>query len=205
MVFVHRTSPVASIDPPSIFLQYVESTGNQYIDTGYKHNQNAHVNVDIQVLEEPTANVWAFEGRINTSTARQGFFLYKNSSVGYQWTADYGSQRHTFNGITAIGRRTLDFSYNVAKINSTSFQFNEETFQSQSNLFLLACNTGGNVSGKIKARLFSCNVWESGNLIRQYVPCKDSKGIVCLWDTVNEKYAYNAGTGEFIAGPEVVA
>jgi hypothetical protein len=49
----------------------------------------------------------------------------------------------------------------------------------------------------------TAKIYDNGNLVRDYFPAKDSNGSVCLYDLVSRQYAYNAGNGEFIAGPEV--
>lgn len=37
-------------------------------------------------------------------------------------------------------------------------------------------------------------------LVRDYAPCLDKNGTVCMYDKVNKEYVYNSGTGEFIGG-----
>ena len=49
-------------------------------------------------------------------------------------------------------------------------------------------------------KLFSCQIYDNGTLIRDYLPCLDKDGVACLYDKVSETYFYNQGTGEFIAG-----
>ena len=53
------------------------------------------------------------------------------------------------------------------------------------------------------ARIYSCKIYSNSALIRQFVPCKNSSGEVGLYDEVNNVFYGNAGTGVFIAGPEV--
>ena len=52
-------------------------------------------------------------------------------------------------------------------------------------------------------KLYSCKFYENDNMIRNFVPCRDKDGTVCLYDKIEGKYYYNKGTGEFVAGPEV--
>ena len=38
-------------------------------------------------------------------------------------------------------------------------------------------------------------------LVRNMLPCKNERGIVGMYDTVEKKFYNNNGTGTFIAGP----
>ena len=52
-------------------------------------------------------------------------------------------------------------------------------------------------------RLYGFKVYEDTVLIRDYIPSKDSDGIVCLYDKINDEYLYDAtGTNTFEYGEE---
>lgn len=150
-----------------------------------------------------TANAWAFEGRNATNAARHGVFFYYSS--GGLWNSDYGgSARVSFPGIALTDRLAIDYNKNICIINGTSVTHTATTFQSSYNLVLLAANTGGTIAGHLKAKLYSCQIYDNGTLIRDYIPCKNESGAVGLWDDVNSVFYGNAGTGAFTAGPEVI-
>ena len=47
-------------------------------------------------------------------------------------------------------------------------------------------------------------IWDSYNtLVRDFIPVLDKDGTPCMYDLVEHKFYYNAGTGNFIAGPIV--
>lgn len=50
------------------------------------------------------------------------------------------------------------------------------------------------------AKIYSCKIYDNGVLMRDFWLCYDPDGVACLYDKVEKKYYYNAGTGEFIAG-----
>ena len=60
---------------PSGFTQveYLESSGTQYIDTGFKHNQNTRICIDIKNAQSKTTTC-AFGGRISNTSATIGVF-----------------------------------------------------------------------------------------------------------------------------------
>lgn len=181
-------------------LQYIQSSGTQYIDTGFKHNQNTRIVMHVKPVSI-TANAWAFEGRISYTSASKGVFFYYSS--GKLWNADYNGSgnRKTFAGISSTADLTIDYNKNICTINGVSITNTATTFQSTANLTLLACNTAGTIAGFLSAKLYSCQIYDNGTLIRDFIPCCSANGTVGLWDDVNSVFYTNSGTGVFIDGP----
>lgn len=180
-------------------LEYLESTGTQYIDTGFKHNQDTRVVMRVQATSI-SANAWIFEGRDSTSTARQGVFFYYSSTK--LWTADFDGSgvRVAFDGIASTDELNIDYNKNVCTINGVSQTLTDADFQASYNLTLLAANTAGTVAGFLSAKLYSCQIYDNGTLVRDYVPVKAPSGDIGLFDKVNNLLYLNEGEGEFIAG-----
>ena len=181
--------------------EYIESSGSQYIDTGFRHNQGTRIVMDVQAVKI-TANAWAFEGRISTSSARHGVFFYESS--GDRWNGDYVTQRHAFTGIGRYDRLNVDFNKNTLTLNGSAYTFQAQNFQSTVNLTLLAANTNGTIAGYLSARLYSCQIYDNGTPIRDYIPCSDPSGEVGLYDQANGAFYGNAGTGTFSHGAVVI-
>lgn len=188
-------------------LEYIKSSGAQYIDTGFKHNQNTRVVMDAQLTSAPSVNCWLFEGRnaTGTSGASKSVFFYQTSTK--LWTSDYNGSgdRLAFSGISSTDRLKIDYNKNVCTINGQTQTHSETTFQSKYNLFLLADNRAGTVYGPCNAKLYSCQIYDNGTLIRDFIPCQTTSGEIGLWDDVNSVFYGNAGTGTFTAGPEIPA
>lgn len=187
-------------------LEYIESTGKQYIDTGFVLDNNTRVTMDVQ-LNQPSSgmNYWIFEGRVSSSSASKGVFFYGAGNGNNQWNADYNgsSKRYAFSGIGINDRLSVDYDKNVISINGQSHTFGQEIFESNCTLALLANNTGGTVGNYSPSTLYSCGIYDNGTAARNFVPAKrDSDGAVGLYDTIGQSFYANAGTGEFIAGPE---
>lgn len=184
-------------------LEYIESTGTQYIDTGFKPNQDTRVVIDVQLTASPSKNCWLFEGRNAASAtgAGKGVFLYRTATG--QWTSDYGGSksRLSFSKASATDRLKVDYNKNVCTINGETKTHAASTFQSNYPMFLLADDNAGTANGISTAKLYSCKVYDNGALVRDFIPAKDASGMAGLWDTVNSLFYTNAGTGVFVAGP----
>lgn len=182
-------------------LEYIQSSGTQYIDTGFKQNQNTRVTMDAQLVSSSSGHSWLFDGRISTSSASKNVFLLSGST----WSADYNgsAERKSFPSIAILDRLKIDYDKNVLTINDETVSWTAEVFQSTANLVLLACNTAGAISNYASAKLYECSVYNDGELIREYVPCKNPAGDVGLFDLVSGQFYGNSGTGSFTSGPEV--
>ena len=63
-------------------VEYIESTGTQWINTGFKHNQNTRVVMDAQVTKQPTTTQTTSTALNNTNIS--SFFTVTNGS-SYTW------------------------------------------------------------------------------------------------------------------------
>lgn len=188
----------AEAAPGVNYLEYIQSSGTQYIDTGFRPNQDTRVVCEFQ-LTSSTLEQTPFLARLDSRKASFGIFYPSGG-----WTADYGSQRLVVStSISATAKILVDFNKENVSINNESNSFSSETFSASVNLILLARNTNGSLNNYASARLYSCQIYDDGTLIRDYYPAKDPNGEVCMYEKVNKTYAYNAGAGTFTAGPEV--
>lgn len=198
----HRTVAVSKLPEGFTELAYIESSGTQYIDTAFKPNQNTRICMKLQSLDSSISG-WAFGGRISNTSGTMGVFWYTTNSA---WTADYdgNAQRYSFpTSIDASDLLNLDFNKNVLTINGSTKTFTAKTFQNTTSLTLLAVNTSGAISGNISAKLYSCQIYDNGTLVRDFVPVISPDGAYGLYDVANSKFYSNAGSGAFTGGAVV--
>ena len=178
------------------FVDYIESTGTQWIDTEFKPNQNTRFLIDFEILEfEIYKNVFgSFGGPKGTNKL---MFLGMNGTDGFY--SFFGGIETQFN-IPVITRYTADFNKNVLSIGSSSYTFPSATFQSEYNAFIFSSpGYDGIASGRPKMKLYSCKIYNNGNLIRDFKPCKNN-GVYCLYDTVSTKCYFSKGSDNFLGG-----
>lgn len=182
-------------------LEYIQSTGTQYIDTGFKPNNNTRVLCDIDIETSNATTAVIFGGR--DSIASKSFVLWKISATAFR--SDFGSSTVQV-AVTPTGRHVIDKNKAVCTVDDTSATNTSATFQASYNLTLFAVNGAGTIdSRRVIAKLYSCKVYDNGTLIRDFIPCLKSDGSVGLWDDVNSLFYGNAGPGAFTAGPVKVS
>ena len=185
-------------------LEYIESTGTQYIDTGVVANENTGFDIDFIAFNKI---YWSGHGTIFGS--RSGF-----KSNGYQLTTFnnrdlmghflFGTNESEYNirynaGIIPGVRQRISFRDEVLtlpdKSNITVTNYN---FQTPSSLILFAMHEGTNVGEKSKTRLYSFKLYDGNTLIRNFIPCLDKNNKAGLYDIVENKFYGNSGTGDFV-------
>lgn len=197
--FTMIEEPQSRLPVDYIELQYIQSSGTQYIDTGYKPNNNTRVQCRFELLESGRA-YGVFGSRIAyQNTAFDLFANGQNSSKYFQ--DDYGSNVNAPMAST-LRIYEIDKNKNVTNINGNIYTFPSSTFQSNYNIYILGINTAGSTNNQLGSlKIYSCQIYDNDILIRDFVPCKTVEGTVGLYDVVNQAFYTNAGTGSFIAGP----
>ena len=187
-------------------LEYIESTGIQHIDTGFKPNQNSRVTLEFESAAKPAGWACVFGTANGTSSNANldSFAVWQDASAntyGYYYGDDHANAPQN---VTIVGRHSADCNKNVMTIDDTTVSRVLENFTCRRNLILFATNRMGTVDYNAKIKLFSAKIYDSGVLIRNYIPCTNESGAVGLYDTVSAKFYGNNGTGSFVKGPEIV-
>ena len=183
-------------------LEYIESTGTQYIDTGFKPNQDTRVVADMYLLST-NSNVAAdclFGAR--TSASSKAFAVqYNNTSGRLQYFYGDGN---TYTSSSIPNSRTIcDANKNILSYNGKEITRTYTPLQCEYSLYLFALNNVGKVSSQSIARLYSCQIYDNGTLVRDYIPVKDSNGVAGLYDKVNNVFYQSNSDSNFIAGKEI--
>lgn len=182
-------------------LDYIKGTGSQYIDTGFKANNNTRVVIDIQMTDTSVNNQWLYGARDATRTNSFGFYWY-NSAFG----ANYGTGQNAISVPSEASERLfIDHNKNDVGFNGASSTFTSAIWSGAYNLALLAVNTTGTVGNNVRAKLYACRIYDNGTLVRDFVPCKNSSGVVGLYDLVNSVFYNDAAGGTFTAGSELIS
>ena len=175
-------------------LDYIESSGTQYINTGFKPNQNTRCVMDIENLS--SAQAAFFGARANQNAASFTYF----SLTATTGRSDYGSSKQSMSFTNTVGRYTVDQNKNVCTANGVTATGTANTFQLTNNLYLMAVNQADAAIQNAKMKLYSAKIYDNGTLVRDFIPCKNANDTLGLWDNVNSVFYANAGKGTFSTG-----
>lgn len=170
------------------FVEYLQSSGTQYIDTGVKASNAVGIEVKFSATQSSQAiAAGAVTWKSSSFEIFSHIIAYNNTS--YQISEATDGAAHTI--VIKNGVCTLD---GVQKFSNTS------SFNAGHNIALFATNRSGQIMQNGASKLYYCKMWLKGTLVHDFWPCFDTDGVACLYDKVTKEYYYNAGTGEFTAG-----
>ncbi len=173
--------------PYSVELQYIESNGVQYIDTG---------------VTLTTTTDFEFTGSITEGT-KTGWIAGAPTWVGIHKKAETVAITQTSGGQTylPVGIHevfTIGLFGNKAYFNGVETNTLQRK-NATSTLFLFAyhhTNGTGTINTAIRMRSF--RIWDGGNIIRDFIPVLDRECVPCMYDKVGGELFYNQGTEEFL-------
>ena len=179
-------------------VDYIQSSGTQYIDTGFKPNQNTRMTAKVYIngLVSTYDNIG---GARNGNTNQFHIIIASN-----KFDARYETQNSNIS-YTTTGLFNFDFNKNKFYINnSLAKTFTDTTFTSEYNAYVFAVNNAGTVSQKADYKLYSMKWYDNDTLVRDFIPCyRNSDNEVGLYDLVNNVFYVNQGTGSFTYGSVV--
>lgn len=178
-------------------LDYIQSTGTQYINTGVYPTADTVVEVKFQ---NSTADYWERVYGLPLD-AGDGKFELKNNSTNLNFYQIDNNGAVTNVSISANEQPvTVKVSDGIAYVNNTEIAAPKTTYVSTTYPIQLfyGCGAYSYIS------LYGFKVWQGGKLVRDMVPVLDTTGTACMYDTITKKYYYNKGTEEFITGPLVI-
>ena len=173
-------------------LEYIESTGTQYIDTGLKPTQNYSMTIKCQ----STGTSYNTYAGCDTNQQNTGFFIGANvfefGNASTTSIQNYGEAP-----IVLTLDKTGGYKDGVKTWNNAS----TETFQTVANLTLFALNRNGTIREQLIGKIYYCKIYDNNTLVRDFIPAKRISDNKCgLWDKVNLKFYTDENGGNFTAG-----
>ena len=174
---------------------YIESTGTQYIDTGFVPDNNTTVELQIAFTDiSEDGNLFCARENYNINT----FTVFR---LGTGLRFDY------YNDRTAIGYYPSAYEVFNVKVEKNKiyvndllkYQYPEKSFTAGGRMFIFAsCVNSG--SGYIdfadfpKARLYYFKIYDGDTIVRDFVPSLDTEsGDAGLYDKLNNKFYKSCG------------
>ena len=208
-----RYNPAGSILLPQGYtrLAYIESTGTQWVNTGWKTTNKTEIYTEMYV----DGNSCGTTVYPTLFGARNEFTYFKNSNSQsiiiriWNGKGNYG-YNFPFNCWNSIHKTPTQCWVNAQE--RTNYTLSSFTHTQPTYIF--ANNSNGSVEYQAAIRCKFFRIWDNGNIKRDFVPVQTTiavtsadgtfcpSGSIGLLDLVENKFYQNKGTGTFIAGPE---
>ena len=182
-------------------LEYIESTGTQWIDTGIATSNN-DLGFMLEAMPLTSADVYPMGSRAtNGGTRFFGVRSQSSDTFSYGWS---GYLRATASQSYVNVRTTMSLNW----LNSKKVTIGDDS----NDLATVNIANGRNitlfgVNGQLlwTGRIYRAQISEGNEIIANFIPVmRNSDSKVGMRDTVTGQFFTNAGTGEFIAGPRFV-
>jgi hypothetical protein len=185
-------------------LEYLESSGTQYIDTWYYPTINTRVIADVYVPSNQTTYIY---GARNASSGYSNSFEFiLRSDSKWQIICGGSSAMPAIDGVGRLSVEQNKGNYSVTSDNGiVSGSFTGVSFSgvSQYSMYLFGRNLA-DVPSLSAIRVYSFQIFDGEVLVRDLVPVKMGDGTLGMYDKANNVFYSNSGSGTFIAGAEVV-
>lgn len=177
-------------------VEYIESTGTQYIDTGHIASDGTNIECEVYIP-------------INTPTYYCVFGSW-TSSYAFQLMGQDGGNKFSYyvgNGASAaygaydkkIKIMTNNAGLQFEDFSTYNYIARSGTHRTNYSLGIFAGHESGGFNAGTLMRCYYFKIFEAGNLVRNFVPCiRKSDDEAGLYDLVNGVFYTNAGTGDFV-------
>ena len=170
-------------------VEYIESTGKQYIDTGVYMNPKIKIDLTMQLkyIDKDQKFFGSYgSGGICLGTLK-GMWRFGNN----MWVVNKGEAKLEKVNIQAYNDNWYINGENVA---TTKFSDNNKA-----PICLFGIYYDGSLFQKDQIKVYSLDIYEEDMLLRQFIPCyRISDNVVGLYDLVENKFYTNNGSDNFL-------
>ena len=194
------TPPPPPPKPYDARIEYLESTGEQFIDTGIYPDFYTKVDCVISGLFN---NKRIFGARGNGFQDRQfECIFYDTHAYGMIFRFAY-FDNYLFRPENYDQIFTIEMDSNGAVVNNNLIRFEQASYFTVPRTLLLFANHFNTGPGDFAtAKMFSFRIWQNSELVRDYIPVRIGQ-VGYMYDNVSGQFFGNEGTGEFVLGPDI--
>ena len=177
-------------------VEYIQTSGTQYIDTGRKLTQDSDITIDFMIVGKINRSAGMFGSRQSAYEKNLAMFQTTSPNIFAVDFSEYPKYR--FQTASSLNRTKI-------RANKTGVWVNDILQKSWSDIANFETPTNGLIfdvgnnnwtGNKAVMRLYS---YTDGSA-QQLVPCLDANGVPCLYDLIGKTAFYNQGSGSFTWG-----
>ena len=174
-------------------VEYIQSSGTQYIDTGRKLTQDSDITIDFSIVGVLAKNAGIFGSRQSAYEKNLAMF---QTTQPVAFNGDFSEyQKHRFTTASSLERTKIRMNKAGAWVNDILKKSwsNVANFETPTNGLIFDVGNNNWTGNKAIMRLYG---YTDGDA-QQLVPCLDANGVPCLYDLIGKTAFYNQGSGSF--------
>lgn len=183
-------------------VEYIESTGTQWIDTGIIPT-NHRVVAKFQYTNKIN-NYPSLFGMWSAKWDKDYYLTWGNSENKWYYASGMSYEGIISNATQYTDLQEIDFNNYEGKFLINGVEYGDTNGEVNAlhtlPIFTRRNNNGGYISVyNCSARLYYFKIYDRATQepVRDFVPAVDENGVVCLYDNVTKTYFYNRGSGVF--------
>ena len=176
-------------EPYSEKIEYLESDGTQYIDTGISPaNDSVMVELSYQYVST----------NLTSNDSVMGARSDGNETRFYPASLASTKDRHVFGhpeimSTDVLNKHTVIFNDSAhdvyvdgTKIGNLGSSFVPHNLT----MYLFALNFKGTAQYQSASKVYYCKIWSDSFLVRDFIPVKDKQGVSCMYDKISRNLFY---------------
>lgn len=179
-------------DDEFTFVEFIDTGGVKYIDTGFKPSNKTRIVLKAKALILNDNSHWWYGVRKSSSVDAFGFMSQSSNTRTVIWFGTK-SVSHVFKTSLLNSIIEIDQNKNVTSLKYQDGTFEtvtneEKIFSSSYNLFIGQISLAGSPASRsagFNGLIYGCKIYEEDTLVRDFVPCVNKEGEYGLYDKVN--------------------
>lgn len=194
-----KLSAIMAGVPYDARVEYLESSGTQYIDLGIKAYNTDVVMIKFQLLSIPTYSVGLFGCRTAINLRQLMLTVSGTSPNPLNYNVGWSTSLQILSPVDLFEHTIeMDLENKIVTVDGTN-QYSTGAFQAlEYDLYLLNRNFAGVAQSPVTARIMALSIGSRMNLI----PVRVGQ-VGYMYDTISRRLLGNVGTGDFIVGPDL--
>lgn len=186
-------------------VDYLQSSGEQWIEMGVAPNQNTKAVLKIKINEFTDKGASLIGSRTDVNSDDQ-FTTYLDGYDGtrFLFRMDGQTKAVVFDAVKINTFYTITLSASEMKLEledgTTVFSKTFSVSDFNSTVTMALFRSKGVSGAYFQGKIYSCKHYSGDELIQDFVPCLNADGVPCMFDLVSRKSFYNKGNGSFTWG-----
>ena len=180
-------------------VEYIESSGTQYIDTGVAVTSgynNTIAIVDFSISSLSIVGIGNYNSLFGINSSLQLGWLSDGKFTdgsSYSNTTFSINNRYTYKGDYNNGKSYIDDVYQITR-----------TLSGSGNIYLFMSKDSSTTRFLSNGKIFLSKIYQNDVLVRNFIPCyRKSDSEIGMYDVVNGVFYTNQGSGTFLKGNDI--
>ena len=187
--------------PYDVEVEYLQSDGDSWIDTGVIPGSDYGYIIDCEILNTTSGNITCPIGSLNAWQSKMWGCQHKFDNNGFMFAY---SNKYANSGRKISSRNVIKYYKGTVGVSAYTATLSGVDFEGEYTATLFGWNVAGDIVYQSPSKIWSAKIYyqTEDNLIRDFIPVRVGN-VGYMYDRVTGRLFGNLGTGSFTLGPDV--